>query len=66
MRRKLIKITIIFLITCIGLFLGVAGTINIARAIQQPDDTYEYLTGDAKKVILFNGDGMGKNHISNK
>ena len=65
MRRKLVKITIISLITIIGLFLGIAGTINIARAVQQPEDTYEYLTGDAKKVILFIGDGMGENHISN-
>ena len=65
MVKKITKITIITLSALIILFLGVAGVINIARASSKPESEFECLTGDANKVILFIGDGMGENHISN-
>ena len=65
MIKKIIKLSLLCLVTLIFLFLGVAGTINIVRSVQQPEDEYDYLLGDANKVILFIGDGMGENQISN-
>ena len=65
MLKKIIKYISIFLITCITLFLSSASLINAYRTISIKDDDYHYLSNNANKVILFIGDGMGQNHISN-
>lgn len=65
MAKKITKIAIISLSVLILIFLGVASVINIVRAAQIPNEEFEYLTGDANKVILFIGDGMGENQIKN-
>lgn len=65
MRKKILKISAITLLSAIFLFLGIAGCINIVRYSNIPDDDFSYLKGDANKVILFIGDGMGEAHIEN-
>ena len=66
---KKIKIILnIFIFTVLSgiiIFLATAGIINISRSNLENTDDFYYLTGDAKKVILFIGDGMGENHIKN-
>lgn len=49
---------------CISLISVIVSCLTIfATSLFFNEDNYDYLNGDANKVILFIGDGMGENHI---
>lgn len=64
MKKLHLKIIYLFLLTISLIFLFVFGTILISRKVTYHNDNYLYLNGEANKVILFIGDGMGENHIN--
>lgn len=61
MSKKAKKITIISLSALIVILIGIISVIVIINS----KNNFDYLNGDAQKVILFIGDGMGENHIKN-
>ena len=65
MRKRILRISCISLCLFLTLLVIVTGSINIVRASTKNKDDFSFLDGDAKKVILFIGDGMGQNHIAN-
>ena len=65
MRKRILRISCIALCSLLTLLVIVTGSINIVRASTKNKDDFSFLDGDAKKVILFIGDGMGQNHIAN-
>ena len=65
MRKRILRISCIAMCSLLTLLVIVTGSINIVRASTKNKEDFSFLEDDAKKVILFIGDGMGQNHIAN-